>query len=103
MNGVEGSNPTKALNNVKSSKKDFETSKNLYLLFLAFTDRFSFKSEVENPMEYYRIIILPWPEFTDAFKTEPKSQGGTLIEGTYAVFKSLENVVIYAFIPLIRS
>jgi hypothetical protein len=34
-----------------------------------------------NPADFYRIVILPWPEFTDAFKEDSKDGGGDLIEG----------------------
>ena len=39
-------------------------------------------SGVPNPMENYRIIILPWPEFTNA-TTGKINDGGDLIEGNY--------------------
>jgi hypothetical protein len=34
-------------------------------------------------MEYYRIIILPWPEFTSAFKYNNTDGGGEFIEGNF--------------------
>ncbi len=55
--------------------------------FSAFTDRFTNKKDTKvNVNEFYRILILPWPAYTDAFRIgrlDPHLyKGGNLIEGT---------------------
>ena len=43
-------------------------------------------SHYESAMEFYRIILLPWPPFTDAYKKDRFNRvaikGGDLISGT---------------------
>jgi hypothetical protein len=50
--------------------------------FSAYTDRFTFKTNRNNSMEYYRIIILPWPEYRKSSGSDQDlRQGADLIEG----------------------
>ena len=48
-----------------------------------------------NRNEKYRIIILPWPAFTDAFKAKDQESskeggGGNLIEGIVSFFQNCD-------------
>ncbi len=39
------------------------------------------EDQLSNRNKNYRIMILPWPEFTDAYKSNSSTKGGNAIFG----------------------